>query len=42
MLKTRSLPPLEKPKVVLLLAWLDKWDESVPGTCAVSRDLAEI
>ena len=39
MLKTRSLPPLEKPKVVLLLAWLDKWDESVPGTCAVSRDL---
>jgi len=31
-LKTRCIPPLEKPKVVLMLAWLERFDESNPTT----------
>eukprot|EP00962_Isochrysis_galbana_P061879 scaffold47059_cov225-Isochrysis_galbana.AAC.1 len=31
-LKTRSIPNLEKPKVALMLTWLERFDESNPTT----------
>jgi len=35
--KTRCLPALEKPKVLLMLAWLDKFDESNPTSYVAGK-----